>query len=117
MKFNYFDFAFLNYAIRVALCKSPTTFMGKAVVRNNDNFQNCLLCNSLAFGILVALMFRHLPILVVPSGDFPRLIEYAKCSKRPTLGLSIFMMMFACSSCIRSVLDEKSNLTNLIFLF
>ena len=117
MLFRSFDIAFLYYAVQVALRKSPTTFTGKAVLRKDDNFQNFLLCNSLAFGISIALIFNQLLILVVPSGNFPRLIKYAKCSTRPILGLSIFSMIFAFSLGLGSVLDEKSNLTNLILLF
>ncbi len=81
---------------------------GKPVLRENISFQRFLYYDSQAFGCSVALMFIHLCILAVQGGASPFLIEYAKCSTRPMLGLSVCLMIFAFNSGLQSVLDETS---------
>ena len=83
---------------------------GKPVLGKNVSFQDFLFNDALAFGISVGLLFIHLCILAVPGGAFSGLIEYAKCSTKPILGFSVFMMIIAFSSGLQSVLDEKSSM-------
>ena len=80
---------------------------GKPVLRENISFQRFLSNDAFAFGCSVGLMFIHLCILAVQGGAPPWLIEYAKCSTKPILGFSVFMMIIAFSSGLQSVLDEK----------